>query len=711
MKKYLIGTLILLTAIVGLIPAISAVAQNSISIQVSPSEIVQDSVTAGQSKQYTLSVDTAFPLVLEVAGLGQSLDGASQVLAAAQDILTQSCSSWITLDKSILNPGSEQDVKATLNVPANAQPGEYYASLYFHTQPNTDNGTAIITGVLVPLIVDVNTSSFTPTIDIHMNSLDISNAYVGKNIKIITTATNIGNVMFRNARVTTAVKNSSGQIIWEETSDISGSTLFPNYPRRVVSTFSGIGLTPGNYTAISTVKTEDGEPIGATLTKDFQVSQPPAIPGIPTLTGPGESTVPGPVINTLSPTLSWSSVSGADSYNLVIRSEPYNGTDKVFEYPGVTGTSLTVPAGKLLSGAKYVWELTAVNVGGESAAAKMYFQTPATVSTTLTTGGVTNITSTSATLTGTLTSKGGFSQVDVSFQYGISNSVLNSSSPIINRTSPGPFSAVLNELSPDTIYYYRAKVQGSTGEPVYGSTLSFRTQTVPPPTSTQPSNTPLKDYFLPLIDESSLTSADGTYLNALDKSGCEVSVTGASGNIKIIAGRYLNEPQAAVAFSTGLVDGGTGKSGIKWVGVRIDGTNSGMARVTLHYSDTEVKDYDLASLFLAYLNGGSWRRATNTTVSATNHTISADIPVVRLTGTVIGMGGTTSKKTSAVIPVGPIGDNPTQNPPAVVGMPWSMVGIIVGTIFIVGVVVIVIELNRRKRIVGNQDFEAPYNRE
>jgi hypothetical protein len=175
------------------------------------------------------------------------------------------------------------------------------------------------------------------------------------------------------------VKNSGGQNIWEQTQDINGSALIPTYPRAVYATFPGTGLAAGTYTVTSTFRLADGTQMGTPVSRDFQVTQPPAPPAVPSLTSPGSASAPGPVINTLSPTLTWAAVIGATSYNLVIKSDPYADDYKVYEYAGLTGTSFTIPDGKLFNGGKYRWELTAVNAGGESAPpAMLYFQTQGT---------------------------------------------------------------------------------------------------------------------------------------------------------------------------------------------------------------------------------------------------------------------------------------------------------------------------------------------
>ena len=87
----------------------------------------------------------------------------------------------------------------------------------------------------------------------------------------------------------------------------------------------------------------------------------------------------------------------------------------------------------------------------------------------------THVSATSATLKGNLTSMGGFSAVDVSFEWDT-----DSGSPYANETngrtveSTGVFDITLRDLSPQTTYYLRAKAENADGI-AYGAEKSFTT--------------------------------------------------------------------------------------------------------------------------------------------------------------------------------------------------------------------------------------------
>ena len=81
------------------------------------------------------------------------------------------------------------------------------------------------------------------------------------------------------------------------------------------------------------------------------------------------------MLNTLTPTLQWNSVSGADYYALSISKYPYGSSYIIYNPQQVYGTSITVPGGTLSAGVKYRWNMQAHGPGGWSAVSNtLYFQ-------------------------------------------------------------------------------------------------------------------------------------------------------------------------------------------------------------------------------------------------------------------------------------------------------------------------------------------------
>ncbi len=100
--------------------------------------------------------------------------------------------------------------------------------------------------------------------------------------------------------------------------------------------------------------------------------------------------------------------------------------------------------------------------------------------------GATNVAATSATLNGNLVGLGTAASVDVSFEWGLTTSYGNVTSPEA-RISTGTFSAGLTGLAADTQYHYRARAIGDGTE--YGSDVAFTTDPLSAPSVTSNSAT------------------------------------------------------------------------------------------------------------------------------------------------------------------------------------------------------------------------------
>ena len=106
-----------------------------------------------------------------------------------------------------------------------------------------------------------------------------------------------------------------------------------------------------------------------------------AVPSTPVPVAPGTSSEPGSTLSSMTPTLSWSTVSGADYYALAISKYPYGSSNIVYNPQKIYGTSITVPTNTLVSGEKYRWNMQAHNSAGWSSISSiLYFVTPTTTS-------------------------------------------------------------------------------------------------------------------------------------------------------------------------------------------------------------------------------------------------------------------------------------------------------------------------------------------
>jgi len=142
---------------------------------------------------------------------------------------------------------------------------------------------------------------------------------------------------------------------------------------------SGV-LTAGDKFAW-TVRAMNGNVSGSPSAYMYFQAPAAAVLPTPTAISPGNATSPGPVLTTLTPTLTWSlpsgtSTSGITGYEIILGDST---ASKSYTYTtGVSVTSYTIASGVLTAGDSFVWNVRAMNgnVSG-SPSAYMYFQAPA----------------------------------------------------------------------------------------------------------------------------------------------------------------------------------------------------------------------------------------------------------------------------------------------------------------------------------------------
>jgi hypothetical protein len=99
------------------------------------------------------------------------------------------------------------------------------------------------------------------------------------------------------------------------------------------------------------------------------------IPTVPSPSSPGSSSSPGSKISDLTPTLSWSSSTGATSYEVGV-SVLSGGSYQLIYGEYVNGTSYTLPSGTIQEGKQYRWNVQAHNTaGGSGWSSRLYFYT------------------------------------------------------------------------------------------------------------------------------------------------------------------------------------------------------------------------------------------------------------------------------------------------------------------------------------------------
>ncbi|HQY88067.1 MAG TPA: GH25 family lysozyme, partial [Tepidisphaeraceae bacterium] len=204
------------------------------------------------------------------------------------------------------------------------------------------------------------------------------------------------------------------------------------------------------------------------------------IPNAPTLNSPGASSSPGPQISTLTPTMSWNSVSGATGYGLYIRDVT---TDTiVYDNTSVGNvTSLVLPAGTLQAGHDFRWNMQASNSAGFSAySSLLYFQTQSSTAPSapvqISPGTATSPGQQISTLTPTMSwsAASGATGYGVYIRDLVSNTIVYDNDSIGNVTSIVLPSGILQS---DRNYRWNMRAHNSAGSSGYTSPLHFHTHT------------------------------------------------------------------------------------------------------------------------------------------------------------------------------------------------------------------------------------------
>lgn len=164
-------------------------------------------------------------------------------------------------------------------------------------------------------------------------------------------------------------------------------------------------------------------------------------------------------------------------YGLAFQS-PLNGSGNV-SAPGMSFQAATT----------YYYRVRGTNTGGTSYSNVVSFTTlplPA-----VTTAAATNVTSSTATLNGTVTPNSGESTT-VTFQYGLTTSYgtnkTAAQSPVPANNGVTAVSADLTGLTPNTLYHFRTRAITASSNSVVGPDMIFTTAPIPPTVATSPAS-------------------------------------------------------------------------------------------------------------------------------------------------------------------------------------------------------------------------------
>ncbi|MCX6135263.1 MAG: T9SS type A sorting domain-containing protein [Ignavibacteriales bacterium] len=286
--------------------------------------------------------------------------------------------------------------------------------------------------------------------------------------KTVLTFTGIANQpafgIFNSTSVTNANANGSINISWFNVSpalNIGTGTLF-NLLFNYVSGTSA--LTFANTTP-SSITDSLGTNMNSTYTNGRIRDAASVSPGAPSLTSPANGAT-GQATNV---SLSWSAVSAATSYRLVVSTDQNFGT-AVYDQSGLTGTSQAMSG--LLNGTTYYWKVNAANTAGASlysstrsfttlvaAPSAPALSAPADAATGL---------AVSSTLSWTASAGAATYRLQVSTASSFATTVVD------DATLTGT-SRVVSGLLNNTTYYWRVSATNAGGTSAYSTARSFTT--------------------------------------------------------------------------------------------------------------------------------------------------------------------------------------------------------------------------------------------
>ena len=214
------------------------------------------SIAPGGTDTHVVTIDIgagepATDVAVQVAGFGQTPNGLYMPLDPANDASPYSALSFIRLDNSTLHlePGTQQSVTATINLPQNAGPGGRYAIIYIHSIPG--KGASLATAVVVPVFITV--AGTTPTETGSILQVATGTVTVGQPITVTTTFKNTGNYHYYNAINEVTVTDSNGALIANVSATPMDDAIIPGNTVQFVAQPDVQNLQPGTYTVDSKV--------------------------------------------------------------------------------------------------------------------------------------------------------------------------------------------------------------------------------------------------------------------------------------------------------------------------------------------------------------------------------------------------------------------------------------------------------------------------
>jgi len=242
--------------------------------------------------------------------------------------------------------------------------------------------------------------------------------------------------------------------------------------------------------------------------------------GAPTLAAPSN----GSTGQSISPTLSWNTVTGATSYNVLV-STSTSFTTTIANQTSLTGLSASVSG--LANGTPYYWEANAMNTGETSAWSNVWSFTtivaaPGAPTLALPSSGSTGVAILPTLSWNTVTGATSYS-VLVSTSTGFTTT-------IASQAGVTGLSASVSGLANSATYYWEANATNAGGTSVWSSMWSFTTMAIPvAPTLSSPTNGATNQLTSLTLNWSTVTGA--TSYNVLVSTSTSFTTTVSSQNV------------------------------------------------------------------------------------------------------------------------------------------------------------------------------------
>lgn len=219
------------------------------------------SIAPGKTDNHIITVslganEKATDIQIDVLGFGQGIDQDYVSLNPEDDIGQYSGRKFITLSKSTvhLEPGSAQEVKATISLPQNVGSGGRYALISVHALGRP--GDFITTAVTIPVLITV--SGTEPVESGSIVSVDTGDVIIGQPIKITTTLKNTGDIHYYFTQNVVTIRDTKGNLVGNYSSPPSIYAILPGNTVHYNAKPTIQNLPIGTYTADSKIVLGDG---------------------------------------------------------------------------------------------------------------------------------------------------------------------------------------------------------------------------------------------------------------------------------------------------------------------------------------------------------------------------------------------------------------------------------------------------------------------